>query len=101
MSSSAAGPFVLGSDDPWAYDNERPEHVVELPAFRIDRALVTNAEYAEFVAAEGAEHAAALDGRPPSRLRVSPSSTSRSTTPRRTRAGPASACQPSLSGRRR
>jgi iron(II)-dependent oxidoreductase len=43
-----AGPFTLGSTDPWAYDNERPAHVVELPAFRIDRALVTNAEYAEF-----------------------------------------------------
>src|SRR5581483_5898841 len=27
-----AGPFVMGaSDDPWAYDNERPGHVVELP----------------------------------------------------------------------
>ena len=50
-----AGPFTLGSDEPWAYDNERPEHVVELPAFRIDRALVTNAEYAEFVEAEGAD----------------------------------------------
>ena len=50
-----AGPFTLGSDDPWAYDNERPEHAVELPPFRIDRALVTNAEYAEFVAADGAE----------------------------------------------
>lgn len=49
------GPFTFGSDDPWAYDNERPEHVVELPAFRIDRALVTNAEYAEFVHAEGAD----------------------------------------------
>ncbi len=43
----AAGPFTLGSTDPWAYDNERPAHEVELPAFRIDRALVTNAEYAE------------------------------------------------------
>ena len=49
-----AGPFTLGSDDPWAYDNERPAHVVELPAFRIDRALVTNAEYAAFVEADGA-----------------------------------------------
>jgi iron(II)-dependent oxidoreductase len=48
------GPFTLGSDEPWAYDNERPAHVVELPPFRIDRALVTNAEYAEFVEAEGA-----------------------------------------------
>jgi iron(II)-dependent oxidoreductase len=42
------GPFTLGSDEPWAYDNERPAHLVELPPFRIDRALVTNAEYAEF-----------------------------------------------------
>jgi gamma-glutamyl hercynylcysteine S-oxide synthase len=48
------GPFTMGSDDPWAYDNERPRHVVDLPPFRIDRALVTNAEYAEFVGAEGA-----------------------------------------------
>jgi iron(II)-dependent oxidoreductase len=48
------GPFTLGSDDPWAYDNERPAHVVDLPPFRIDGALVTNAEYGEFVEAEGA-----------------------------------------------
>jgi iron(II)-dependent oxidoreductase len=47
-----AGPFTLGSDNPWAYDNERPAHEVDLPAFRIDRALVTNAQYAEFVAHE-------------------------------------------------
>ena len=44
------GPFTLGSEHPWAYDNERPAHVVDLPAFRIDRALVTNGEYAAFVA---------------------------------------------------
>jgi gamma-glutamyl hercynylcysteine S-oxide synthase len=42
------GPFTLGSDEPWAYDNERPAHVVDLPPFRIDRALVTNGEYAQF-----------------------------------------------------
>ena len=42
------GPFTLGSDDPWAYDNERPASIVEVPSFRIDRGLVTNAEYAEF-----------------------------------------------------
>ena len=42
------GPFTLGSDEPWAYDNERPARVVDLPAFRIDRGLVTNAEFAEF-----------------------------------------------------
>jgi gamma-glutamyl hercynylcysteine S-oxide synthase len=49
-----SGPFTMGSQDAWAYDNERPAHVVDLPSFRIDRALVTNAEYAAFVAAEGA-----------------------------------------------
>jgi iron(II)-dependent oxidoreductase len=42
------GPFTLGSDEPWAYDNERPAHLVDLLPFRIDRALVTNAEYAQF-----------------------------------------------------
>ncbi|HMI28714.1 MAG TPA: ergothioneine biosynthesis protein EgtB [Gaiellaceae bacterium] len=44
-----SGPFTLGSRAPWAYDNERPAHDVELPQFRIDRALVTNADYAGFV----------------------------------------------------
>jgi iron(II)-dependent oxidoreductase len=43
------GPFTLGSAHPWAYDNERPARVVDRPPFRIDRALVTNAEYAAFV----------------------------------------------------
>jgi iron(II)-dependent oxidoreductase len=45
-----AGPFTLGtSDESWAYDNERPAHVVELPAFRIERHPVTNDRFAEFV----------------------------------------------------
>ena len=49
-----AGPFTLGTDDDaWAYDNERPAHVVDLPAFRIDAAPVTNRRYAEFVADGG------------------------------------------------
>ena len=31
--SSPAGPFVMGTDDePWAYDNERPAHEVDLAA---------------------------------------------------------------------
>jgi iron(II)-dependent oxidoreductase len=42
------GPFTLGSEEAWAYDNERPARVVDLPPFRIDRGLVTNAEYTEF-----------------------------------------------------
>jgi iron(II)-dependent oxidoreductase len=48
------GPFTMGSDDAWAHDNERPQHVVELASFRIDRGLVTNAEYTKFVESEGA-----------------------------------------------
>ena len=43
-----AGSFTLGSDEPWAYDNERPAAVVQLAPFWIDRSLVTNAEYAAF-----------------------------------------------------
>ncbi|MDQ6928423.1 MAG: ergothioneine biosynthesis protein EgtB [Actinomycetota bacterium] len=46
----AAGPFVLGTDTyPWAYDNERPAHVVDLPAFWIDTTPVTNRRYLDFV----------------------------------------------------
>ena len=49
-----AGPFEMGtSTDPWAYDNERPAHAVDLPAFRIDATPVTNAAYADFVADGG------------------------------------------------
>jgi iron(II)-dependent oxidoreductase len=49
-----AGPFVMGTDDdPWAYDNERPAQVVDLPAFRIDVHPVTNRAYAAFVADGG------------------------------------------------
>src|SRR5262249_19976611 len=48
-----AGPFTIGADADWAYDNERPPHEVEMPAFRIDSAPVTNAQYAEFLGAGG------------------------------------------------
>ena len=45
-----AGPFILGTNDRlWAYDNERPAHVVDLPAFRIERNPVTNERFTEFV----------------------------------------------------
>ena len=50
------GPFVLGVDgaaEPWSLDNERPAHVVDLPAFRIGRFPVTNAEWQQFVDAGG------------------------------------------------
>lgn len=49
-----AGRFVQGtSAEPWALDNERPAHPVDLPAFVIDTHPVTNAEYAAFVDAGG------------------------------------------------
>ncbi|MDW5322631.1 ergothioneine biosynthesis protein EgtB [Plantactinospora sp. KLBMP9567] len=49
-----AGRFTMGtSTDPWALDNERPGHPVELPAYVIDAAPVTNAEYLAFVADGG------------------------------------------------
>jgi iron(II)-dependent oxidoreductase len=51
-----AGPFRMGTDDePWAYDNERPAHEVDVPAFEIAAAPVTNAEFAAYVDATGAE----------------------------------------------
>ena len=51
-----AGSFVMGTDDePWAYDNERPAHEVELAGFWIDTEPVTNNEYAGFLADTGRE----------------------------------------------
>jgi gamma-glutamyl hercynylcysteine S-oxide synthase len=45
-----SGPFVMGTDDfDWAYDNERPAHEVDLPAFRMDVAPVTNNQYLAFM----------------------------------------------------
>jgi iron(II)-dependent oxidoreductase len=49
-----AGPFTMGTDtEPWALDNERPAHSVDLPAYWIDTAPVTNGQYLEFVEAGG------------------------------------------------
>ncbi|HEX6468411.1 MAG TPA: ergothioneine biosynthesis protein EgtB [Streptosporangiaceae bacterium] len=49
-----AGPFTMGvSDDPWAYDNERPGHVVDLPAYYIDTMPVTCGGYLAFMEAGG------------------------------------------------
>ncbi len=44
------GEFLMGtSADPWALDNERPAHPVQVPAFAIDAAPVTNEQYLAFV----------------------------------------------------
>ncbi len=51
-----AGEFVLGvdaADEPYSLDNERPAHVVDVPAFRIGRTPVSNGEWAQFVADGG------------------------------------------------
>ncbi len=48
------GSFTMGtSAEPWALDNERPAHTVEVAPFYIDVAPVTNAAYAEFMADGG------------------------------------------------
>jgi iron(II)-dependent oxidoreductase len=45
-----AGPFEMGtSEDPWALDNERPAHLVDLPAYFIDTTPVSCADYLAFM----------------------------------------------------
>jgi iron(II)-dependent oxidoreductase len=41
------------SAEPWALDNERPAHAVEVPGFWLDTTPVTNAAYAAFIADGG------------------------------------------------
>ncbi|GAA2148413.1 ergothioneine biosynthesis protein EgtB [Kitasatospora kazusensis] len=49
-----AGPFTMGTDtEPWALDNERPAHQVDVPAFRLDTTPVSNAAYQRFIADGG------------------------------------------------
>ena len=48
------GVFTLGAEfEPWAYDNELEAHETEVRPFVIDRAPVTNAQFAEFVDGRG------------------------------------------------
>jgi gamma-glutamyl hercynylcysteine S-oxide synthase len=49
-----AGRFAMGTSiEPWALDNERPAHDVDVPAFVIDATPVTNAAYRDFIEAGG------------------------------------------------
>jgi len=53
-----AGRATLGADperDPFAWDNERPAHLVEVPAFSIDVTSVTNRDFLEFLDSGGYE----------------------------------------------
>jgi iron(II)-dependent oxidoreductase len=44
------GPFTMGTSlEPWALDNERPAHSVEVPAYWIDTLPVTNGAYRCFI----------------------------------------------------
>ena len=47
----AEGPFVQGTDLERADAQDKPAHTVTLPLYYIDKYLVTNAQYARFVAA--------------------------------------------------
>jgi iron(II)-dependent oxidoreductase len=49
------GPVRLGSDNPWAYDNERPAHTVDVAPFFLDAHPVTTGDYRVFVEAGGYE----------------------------------------------
>jgi gamma-glutamyl hercynylcysteine S-oxide synthase len=50
------GPFTMGtSTEPWALDNERPAHELDVASFYLDTTPVTNASYAEFIADGGYE----------------------------------------------
>jgi len=54
MVSVADGSFVMGAIwDAFAYDNELPPHEVYVPAFKLDKYLTTNEEYAQFIAEGG------------------------------------------------
>jgi gamma-glutamyl hercynylcysteine S-oxide synthase len=55
------GPFWMGSDHPWAYDNERPRHRVELPDFFIDRFPVSNGDFLAFIEDGGYQRRALWD----------------------------------------
>ena len=56
MATIEAGSFEMGAVwNSFAYDNELPAHVVNLPAFKIDRLLVKNEEYAHFINEGGYE----------------------------------------------
>ena len=55
MVAIATGSFRMGSNDRWTYpgDGETPVHPVDVSSFAIATTTVTNAQYAEFVAATG------------------------------------------------
>jgi gamma-glutamyl hercynylcysteine S-oxide synthase len=60
------GAFVLGVDaanEPYSLDNERPAHIVDIPAFRIGRVPVTNGEWQQFIGDGGYRESTWWSGR--------------------------------------
>ena len=54
MALVPAGEFTMGTDSAsFAYDNERPQHDVDLPAFEIERSPVTVGDWADWINAGG------------------------------------------------
>jgi len=53
MVTVPAGPFTMGTNIFRADDQDKPEHRVTLPAYRIAKYPVTNAQYARFLAETG------------------------------------------------
>lgn len=51
MVTIPAGAFVMGTNLERADAQDHPQHTVKLPAYKIDKYVVTNAQYARFVAA--------------------------------------------------
>jgi iron(II)-dependent oxidoreductase len=46
----SGGPFEMGTSmEPWAFDNERPAHTVDVAPFWIDTTPVTNEQYLGFI----------------------------------------------------
>ena len=48
-----AGEFTMGTDDPQVPDDQRPARKVNVDAFYIDKHEVTNAQFQEFILADG------------------------------------------------
>ena len=60
-----AGEFLMGSDktkDKLAFDDETPQHTLNLPEYRIARVPVTVAQFAAFMAANRATTTAEVQG---------------------------------------
>lgn len=53
MITIPAGPFAMGTNFERADPQDHPLHTVRLPDYRIDKYLVTNAQYARFLAETG------------------------------------------------